>query len=126
MFLEPGRPGSVKFKSPRAAAAFENTFAVPACDGTVAPLADSLRVMLEFSGPVTVEADVRKKWVGKLNPLPGLCGNPDRHLPAPVISHPPIMASTNRFAEFAKRRPLPNGRSKTMKPLKLCRRSKSE
>src|ERR1700676_1800208 len=109
-----------------AAAAFENTFAVPTCDGTVAPLADSLRVILEVSGAITVEEEVRKKFVGKLNPSPGLWGKPERQRPAPVLSHPPITASTNRLAEFAKRRPLPKGRSKTMKPLKLWLRSKSE
>src|SRR5262249_39070999 len=118
--------GSVKFRSFKAAPALENTFAVPTWLGTAAPLGDSLRVMLEFSGAFSVDAEVRKKFVGKLKPLAGLSGKPDRHRPAPVISHPPIKASKARPAEFPKRRPRPNGKSKSTKPLKLCRKSKSD
>src|SRR6266403_684470 len=69
MFLEPGKPGRVKPKLLIAVSGFENRFG---------PAALALRVRLEFIEEVRVPAVVRKKFVGKLKPLLGLNGKPDR------------------------------------------------
>src|ERR1700676_1920314 len=102
MFRDAANPGKVKATLVNAAFASLKIF------GT--PNAPSL-TRLVWTDPVQVPEDVRKKLVGKLNPLPGPKGNPECHRAAPVISHPPIAASTKRLALPRNLRPLPNGRS---------------
>src|SRR5579872_4758796 len=101
---DPASPGSVKFTLLNAAFASLKMFGTPN-----APFL----VRLVWIDPVHVPEDVRKKLVGKLNPLPGPKGNPECQRAAPVTSHPPIAASTKRFAVPRNLRPLPNGRSTT-------------
>src|SRR5579863_6441200 len=62
----------------------------------------------------------RKKFVGKLNPLPGPNGKPVWNRKVPVHSQPPMIASSIFPAPLPNFLPLPNGKSATQKPLTLC------
>src|SRR5580658_7755506 len=116
-FRDPGSPGKVKAILLKAALAFANRFGT--VDGVVGvpgtPDGSGLPtpVMLVLVGAITVPGVVRKKFVGKLNPSPGLKGNPECHLAAPVNSQPPIAALTARFTLLANFFPLPNGKPTT-------------
>src|SRR5579864_6940897 len=104
MFRDPARPGNVNRMLLKAAFASLKIFGTPN-----APW----RTRFVLTDPVQVPDDVRKKFVGKLNPLPGPNGKPECHRTAPVTSQPPIAASTIRLALPANRCPRPNGRSTT-------------
>src|SRR6266851_5029814 len=117
MFREPGKPGRVKPKLFIAVSGFENRFG---------PAALALRVTLEFIEEVSVPAVVRKKFVGKLKPLLGLNGKPDRQRAVSVTSQSPTSAFTIPPPFDSHLCPCPKGKSITAKPLKLCVKSKSE
>src|SRR5579859_3291786 len=104
MLREPASPGNVNAILLNASGSFLKIFGTPNW-----PFKTKL-VPIE---PVHVPEEVRKKFVGKLKPLPGPNGNPECHRIAPVYAQPPIIASTTRFAEPASLRPRPTGRSMT-------------
>src|SRR5580704_11617144 len=110
-FRDPGSPGKVKAISLKAALAFANRF------GTVDGVPDGrglpTPVMLVLGVPMTVPGVVRKKFVGKLKPSDGLNGKPECHLTAPVVSQPPMAASTTRFTLPPNFFPFPNGKPTT-------------
>src|SRR6266436_2162061 len=120
---EPSPPGSVGAIEFTTAAGSENKFGKQPVEPSPDPLQRPKPVLKLCC---KVPDDVRKKFVGKLKPFEGLSGNPLWMRTVPLHCQPPITASIKRPALLANRFPVPNGRSASQKPLKLCLRSKSE
>jgi len=83
-------------------------------------------VTLVFRRPIRVPGGVNSKLVGKLKPLLGVIGKPDRARSVPDICQSPSTACRALPAPLKNRCPRPKGSAVIQYALKLCRRSKSE
>src|ERR1700757_1372131 len=120
---EPSAPGSVGAIEFTTAAGSENKFGKQPVEPSPDPLQ---RPKLVLKLCCKVPGEVRKKFVGKLKPFPGLSGKPLCRRKVPLHCQPPMSASIKRPAPLPNRFPVPKGRSASQKPFILCLRSKSE
>src|SRR5260370_12679217 len=115
----PGSVGAIEFKIEAGSAnRFGKHPGVPSPEG-----AHLLKLVL--AGRWSVPGEVKKKFVGKLNPFEGLSGNPVWKRSVPLHCQPPITASSSRPEVAPNFFPVPNGRSASQKPFTLCFSSKS-
>src|SRR5258707_325203 len=119
MFRDPLSPGPVNAMAFSAVAGFLKRLGRPGAPTPLEAVRAQVRTTPVLIAAVTVPGVVRKKFVGKLKPLPGVCGKPERHRASPEIAQPPITDSRRRPPPPPKRCPFPNGRSITQLALKL-------